>query len=330
MYTRILAIFTITVSLSSPMVGAQSRALTQVIPPQEILSIGSEEKVTKYALSQIKQTIAWAWARDTNDQFAGTWGGVVYRAPTNKYDLDQRIAGVLFTNCMLVLITNSYPFLDLDKNVQFLFQSVRMDGIIDCTLFENGFIQVKLDKSGTNYTVPDFSWFSMKINSKMTFYLPGLRWARLEAGYPGDTNAFRVNDRRLDASTDPIASDGGLVLPTAVIMDSSTGGKYWMTLSLLVNSKFMMIDGNGMLLAEPLTSLSMEKSGSNFNLTLRGGPSGRGYLIERSTDMKKWINDGLIKHMSPVDGDFPLTFSFPVTTNGNCFFRSAPRATIPY
>ncbi len=157
MYTRILAIFTITVSLSSPMVGAQSRALTQVIPPQEILSIGSEEKVTKYALSQIKQTIAWAWARDTNDQFAGTWGGVVYRAPTNKYDLDQRIAGVLFTNCMLVLITNSYPFLDLDKNVQFLFQSVRMDGIIDCTLFENGFIQVKLDKSGTNYTVPDFS-----------------------------------------------------------------------------------------------------------------------------------------------------------------------------
>ena len=331
MYTRIWAIFTITVSLSSPHSNllAQPRVTTQVVPPQEILPIGSEEKVTKYALSQIKQTIAWAWARDTNDQFAGSWGGVVYGAPTNKYDLDQQIAGVLFTNCMLVLITNSYPFLDLDKNVQFFFESVRMDGIIECTLFECGFIQVKLDKSGTNYTVPDFTWFSMKINSDMTFYVPGLRWARLEYGITDGAYAPIVGDRRLDASTDPIASDGGLVLPTAVIMDSSTGGNYWMTLSLLTD-KFRMIDGNGLLLTEPPTTLSMQRTGDTINITQSGGPSGRGYIIQKSTDMKNWSSDGLTKYVSPAARDFPLTFSYPVTTNGNCFFRSVTRNTVPY
>ena len=331
MYTRILAIFTITVSLSSPHSNllAQPRVTTQVVPPQEILPIGSEEKVTKYALSQITHVDAFIWVTDTNGKFADYVPNVYYGTPASKFELDNTIIGAWITNRLSEFSTNQSQTFDRNGNIQLYFDATRFAWLARCTLYQSGYITTKLIKSGTNYTVPDFSWFSMKINSDMTFYVPGLRWARLEYGITEGAYAPIVRDRRLDASTDPIDSDGGLVLKTAVIMDSSTGGKYWMTLSLLTD-KFRMIDGNGLLLTEPPTTLSMQKDGDTINITQSGGPSGRGYIIQKSTDMKNWSSDGLTKYVSPAARDFPLTFSYPVTTNGNCFFRSVTRNTVPY
>ena len=125
---------------------------------------------------------------------------------------------------------------------------------------------------------------------------------------------------------DPIDSDGFLDLPTGYMTNSaSANGTYWMKISAFANGGFYIWNGDGTQVPETPFKLGFSRNNSNVTVTVNGGDSGRGFVLQSSPDLMAWTNCGPVTFISPTNalpGALPSQFIYP-TTNRSLFFRTA-------
>ena len=328
MFLKTLAALVVAITALLPFT-EKAQTQNSIQPPTKILPIGTEQEVINYAITHITHIFAYVWVKNVGGSNTFYVSDTYYGAPTNKYNLDQEIIGGWLTNQLQKFADDANPLLDRDGDIQLYFEAQRDNGTEYCIFFNTPwYVYLKLARNGTNYSVPDLTWLSMSTNKVMTFFLPGLRWARSVIGYSGSSTPFEVDDRRINVTSDPMNSEGALTLPTEVIMHSSSSGSYWLSLDLL-DSSFKMVDGNGFLLNEPLAKLFIKRSGNATSVGLYGGPSGRGYFIQQSTDLKTWSNCSAAQFVSATNESLPLQYLIG-TTNNKAFYRSITTNAVPY
>ena len=160
----------------------------------------------------------------------------------------------------------------------------------------------------------------------MQFYVPNLQWARVEIGYKGDSYPFEVDDEFYDPGSDPIGSNGFLYLSPDDITNSATsGGIYWMKITLLDSNTFQIFNGDGNPVPETPMVPALNQSGTNATVTVNGGDSGRGFVLQSSADLTAWTNCSPVIFISPTNdlpNAVPSQFVYP-STNRSLFFRTA-------
>jgi hypothetical protein len=177
-----------------------------------------------------------------------------------------------------------------------------------------------LGNSNGSYTLPDLSSFSTQINPNIPLYLPGLQWARYEIYYAGYDYPLEVDDGLLDPATDPIDSDGFLDLPTGYMSSSSsTNGEFWVKTSAFTQDGFGVWNGDGKPVKTPMI-MDIATNNSGMLVTVNGGSSGLGYVIQWSPDLAHWTNS-IPLFFSPVPESLPPQFGFP-NNSAKMFFRT--------
>jgi hypothetical protein len=161
-----------------------------------------------------------------------------------------------------------------------------------------------VEQNGT-WVLPDLSGIVPVLPQQMTFYVPGLEWARIEVY--NSTNMitpFLVVDSRNPSSS---SGTNGIDLPSQSItiatayLASGTNGPYQLKVSFLTSgSGFQIVDGNGLEIAETPLVLAVTKSNGSVNLSVTGGDVGRNFEIEKSPDLQTWT---------------PITGAYTVGTN---------------
>ncbi|MDE1946767.1 MAG: hypothetical protein KGI23_02740, partial [Patescibacteria group bacterium] len=238
------------------------------------LSLGTVQKVTDYAVSKANAVSLGMWAYDTNGQkilyYSGGWQTGQEGYFTNKLAMDRFVAGQMafvFQN----FLTNTAPILNPDKGkgmTAYVYWNTIVNGFGEGLWYlfytpSNILIKPVLVKGV--YTVPDMSGFSTALGGKISFYIPNLKWARLEVSNRGNQTPFEIIDSRNDdpnnQMTSLIDSQGFLELPTDIITNSSSlNGAYTLKLSVFADT-FRSFDGDGNALPETPLRLSMEKTG---------------------------------------------------------------------
>ena len=301
------------------------------------LPFGSMEKVEGYAVSNVNRIIIFSWYyNNTSNNWQGfaTSGWYAPSPLTNKSQMDTIIANKvasIFTN----LLANTNQSIKKDKGIAIY---------IDCRMAANGelalasfntpaYVFIPPTNISGVYSVPDLSWFSTKISDKIPIYVPGLRWARLEVGNKGDSKPFEVDDNRIKGSTNVIASDGFMYLPTWAITNSSkTNGDYWLKLSLL-SKDFQNFDGDGRLIPETPLRTKIGVGNGSVIVTVSGGDSGRGYCLQNSPDQRSWSSYGSNNFVSPLTHLLPQgdtrSFVYETANNATMFFRTATTNAVP-
>ena len=140
------------------------------------------------------------------------------------------------------------------------------------------------------YTVPDLSGINISLLYLLSYYVPGLQWARIETYYATNmVTPFDVADSRYPyVSTNSISvSNEALTMATSVITSGNTG-PYRMKLTMLMGNGFQVVDGNGLEVAETPLVLAITKLNGNVNLSVTGGDAGRVFEIEKSPDVQTW------------------------------------------
>ena len=100
-----------------------------------------------------------------------------------------------------------------------------------------------------------------------------------------------------------------------------------MTLSLLTD-QFKMVNGDGLLLNEPFTTVSMRKNAGTVSFALQNGPSGRGYIMQQSAELNHWTNCSLANFVAASNNTAPLFFT--CTSSGDkSFYRAMATNAIP-
>ena len=145
-----------------------------------------------------------------------------------------------------------------------------------------------------------------------------------EIGLAGNPNPFEVDDKLLNSSTDPIDSDGFLDLPTGTMTNSSSAnGAYWMKISALAKGGFYIWNGDGARIPETPFRLELSGDNTNVTVTINGGDSGRGFVLQSSGDLTAWTNCSPVTFV-PTNAPpnlVPAVFVYPFT-NRSLFFRT--------
>ncbi len=178
--------------------------------------------------------------------------------------------------------------------------------------------------------MPNLSSFSTTLDGYISFYVPNLQWARLEIGYNGDSDPFEVDDELYDSETDPIDDEGFLEINTDYITNSaSVGGTYWMKITTF-NGTFQIFNGDGNQIPETPMKLGMSNDGTYATVTVNGGDSGRGYMLQWSSDLKNWTNSVPYFFLPlPENEATPPQFYRPLSQASKLFFRTATTNAAP-
>ena len=335
-------IFRLTAALAAALIAllAPKDAQGQIVTPPPVITtvdfpaIGTPEKIEAFAVHTVDLIMVWTWAYTTNGDQIGfmtptwngskTWQSYVYGPLTNKTQMDDLCrAGMNYA--LVGLMTNTFPNIDKSQGLTIDVECLAYSGANTLDTFYANYDRVYLVKTNGSYAIPDLSGYTVQLNSTIPLYLPGLQWARYEVGYVGDDYSFEVDDVRYDPTTDPIDSQGLLELPTSYMSDSSsTNGNLWITISAFTENGFSRWDGDGTLIPQTPMLLSIKKVVSHEAVTVKGGDSGLGYVIQQSSDLKKWTNCSPVTFFSPTN-NFPnappATFNYPAT-NSPLFFRT--------
>ena len=301
------------------------------------LPLGTMEKVEQYAVSNVYIIIIWTWYYNNTNNIYKPFvnsGWYAQSSLTNKLQMDTIIAKELASILNTLLISTNQS-INKDKGLEvYVDCSVGANGNLSSASFNTpAYVFIVPTKTNGMYSIPDLSWFKTQICPTVPFYIPKLKWARLEIGHTGSPDSFDVRDERIDPLMDILHSDGFMYLPTAIISNSSkTNGLYWLKLSTLSDS-FQSFDGDGTLLPEIPFGTKTGMSGSSIIVNVSGGDSGRGYFLQQSSNLKNWTKCGDVQFVSQFLHLFPQgdirTFVFP-TTNSLMFFRTATTNTVPY
>jgi hypothetical protein len=292
-------------------------------------AIGTYSNVLAYAVSQVSRTFIFIWAYDTNGAQVAFGSIVVYGSTdpyTSKFQIDQEVIAPQLTNALIHLETNSNPNIDKDKGlVIYVGCAGILGGNPSLDFFYAPYISIKLVKDGNKYSIPDLSWFSTEVNSIVPVYISNLQWTRIEVGYRGDTVPFEVDDELYDPTTDPIDYEGDLDLPTSYVTNSSSAsGDFWVK-TIIFNGKYFVFNGDGNQIPETPMVLALNQNGTNATVTVNGGDSGRGFVLQSSPDLSAWTNCSPVTFISPTNdlpGALPSQFVYPAN-NRLLFFRLA-------
>jgi hypothetical protein len=321
----LIAIVVLVVLLAScEEVQAQTKTAEFTFPP-----IGTVQKVTDYVVKATTVVLIYSWAYKTNGQeayYGGTAGYIGTNIMISKAQLDQQFVVSGLSNVVLYnFCTNADPTWDKSRGVVIY---VGCDitkpyiGISQDALWYSGTIQLIKNSDGS-YSVPNLSSFSTQLGDPMPIYVPNLQWARVEVGYKGDPYPFEVDDNLYDPGSSPLSSDGFVYLDTSYITNSSSSnGAFWMKISLFDGTNFQIFDGDGNQIPETPMVLGMMKNGTNAVVTVNGGNSGRGYVLQWSSDLKNWTNS-VPYFISPQTNAPAPQFLRPFSSTNKMFFRTA-------
>jgi hypothetical protein len=300
--------------------------------------------VTAYAAQNINVASISARVYETNGQLADygstTWAKGNNDVITSKIQLDQQIIVPALGNIVLYNVcTNSNPIWDKSKGVvtTVLCTINEPSGYASqALLWYVGTIQLVKNGDGT-YSVPDLSWFSTLVNDPMPFYVPSLKWARFEVGSNGFSSPFEVDDNLYRAGSSPLSSDTFMYLSIKYITNSSSaGGSLWIKTSLVdaitliprtsvTSNLFQIFNGDGNPVSETPMVLALNQHGTNATVTVNGGDSGRGFVLQSSAALSAWTNCSPVTFISPTNdlpNAQPSQFVYP-STNRSLFFRTA-------
>jgi len=316
---------------------AKGQAVSNPPPKTNILQIGTYSNVLNYAVAHVNVISlgVFVWNTD-NASWKAYYGQVWYASATNyvtsKVQMDQQIIATQITNVISQIITNTNPTIDKSKGV--LIYAACNFNTNSTTSYENldAYEVIPLPKNPDgSYGMPDLSSFSTTLADYISFYVPSLQWARLEIGFKGDLNPFEVDDGLYDPVSNPIDSEGFIEMPTSYITDSSSNsGDFWMKITLFSTNGFQIANGDGIQIPETPMILGMSKDSTNAYVTVNGGDSGRGFMLEWSNDLKNWTN-GPINFFSPLPESeaIPPKFYWPLSSANAMFFRTAVTNTVP-
>ena len=329
-------------SSSTSSVATQNVSQPLIIGPPpptvtNILQIGTYSNVLNYAVAHVNVIVLDVFVWNTNNAswkayYVQVWYASATNYVTSKTQMDQQIIATQITNVVSQIITNTNPTIDKSKGV--LIYTTCNYNTNSSTSYENldAYEVIPLPKNTDgSYGMPNLSSFSTTLADYISFYVPNLQWARLEIGYKGDTDPFEVDDELYDPGTDPIDSAGFLEMQTSYITDSSlTNGDFWMKITLLSSSTFLLANGDGNKIPETPMVLGMSKDSSYAYITVNGGDSGKGFILQWSSDLKNWTN-GPINFFSPLPEAevLPPQFYWPLSPN-NMFFRTTATNAVPY
>jgi hypothetical protein len=309
------------------MMRAEAQTHVFTFPP-----IGTLTNVENYAAKATTVVLIFSWAYKTNGQEAN-YGTTSWAKGTNivtsKTQFDQQIIVPGLSNIMLYnFCTNTDPTWDKSKGVvvEVVCDIVTPnDDISQPSLWYYDTIQLvnNLDRS---WSVPDLSGVSTQLEDRMPFYVPNANWARMEVGYKGDLDPFEVDDNLYDPGSSPLSSDGFVYLDTGYITNSSSSsGDFWMKITLFDGNTFQIFNGDGNQIPETPMVLAMNQNGRNATVTVNGGDSGRGFVLQSSANLTAWTNCSPVTFISPTNDlphALPSRFVYP-STNRSLFFRTA-------
>jgi hypothetical protein len=332
MFRRSLAVFLTAVAIAAQADGPISNG---VVPPEDTpFPIGTTDKVMKYAVEKVNAIVVFAWVVDTNCQvipYSSSGWDAGNNILTNKLQMDQTIVVPQLRSILTEILADTDPKID---------KSYGLIAFVDCfmetsdestdSIFDTpSYVYIKPAVSNSTYVVPDLSWFSTTIARAIPFSITNLDWARVEISFPGSQYPFEIQDRRLDAVTDPISSDGFLYLPTDVITSSSTnGGAYRLKISTF-SGTFQSYDGDGHLLPETPMRVTIGTNGVNVVIKVIGGDSGRGYYLQELDSLNNETNSGSVNFVSPLLPNLGKSF-VRQATNSMMFFRTVTTDMSPY
>jgi hypothetical protein len=307
-----------------------------VFPP-----IGTLQKISDYTVSSLSCVMIFALVYETNGQETSYGGTIWYKGSTvitNKAQLDQQYILPGLSNVVIYnFCTNSNPIYDKSKGIIVYIgcEILTPSGLSSQDMLYYGPIKIYLVKNTDgSYSVPNLSGFATLINDSIPFYVPNLQWARLEVGNKGTSTPFAIYDNNYASGSSPISSDGFLYLSTAFITNSSSStGNLWVKTSLIdvirlipggSSNLFQIFNGDGNIVPEnPLQLVLSEGSNSAFCLTVNGGDSGHGFVLQSSTNLARnaWNNCSSVAFVSSTN-EVP-SFITILTTNICSFFRLA-------
>ena len=302
-------------------------------------AIGTPEKLEAFAVKTVNRIFTFAWAYKTNGQLVGfatsTWYGSFGQSPyiygpfTNKTQLDQQCVSNIDI-FLSMLITNTDPSIDKSQGLTIYVPCKAYSGLPSLNTFYSYYTRYHLAESNGTYSLPNLSGFSTQLNSDIPLYIPDLQWARYEIGFIGDDYPSIVDDN-LYEPPGPIDSEGFLDLPTGYMSDSSsTNGDLWIKVSAFAKGGFYIWDGDGTQVTETPFKLQMNLNNTNVTVRVSGGDSGRGFMLQSSTDLAAWTNCSPTKFV-PTNAQpnlVPTLFAYPFT-NGSVFFRTATTNVSP-
>jgi len=328
------------------------RAEAQITPPSTnyiFPAIGTLQKVTDYAARATTYVGIFAWAYKTNGQEAD-YGSMTRYIGTNimtsKTQLDQQFIVPALSNIAIYnFCTNANPVWDKSKGVIIYIGCIISDPNFDLSqdaLWYSDTIQLVKNSDGS-WSVPNLSNFSTQLGDPMPFYIPSLQWARVEIGSNGCSFPFEIDDNQYKPGSSLLSSDGFLYLPTGYITNSSSsGGGLWMKISLVdaisliprtsgTSNLFQIFNGDGNIVPETPMVLALNQSGTNATVTVNGGDSGRGFVLQSSAALTAWTNCSPVTFISPTNDSpnaLPAKFVYP-STNRSLFFRTATTNSPP-
>ena len=312
-----------------------------ITPPTYVFptnSIGTVQKVGDTEARSVNDIGVYIWKYDTNG-VESFYTGITYESnttPTNKYQLDKLIIVPDLVSLLHGICTNKNPNIDKSRGVfvEVTCDTIQAVGSSEPSLYSYNTFQFIKNTDGS-YSVPDLSGYSTELNSVVPFYISNLKWARVEVGDNGDSYPFEVDDVLYDPGSNPVGSDGFLYLNTSYITDSSSSnGDFWMKITLYasgVTNVFQIYNGDGNSVPETPMKLGMSKDSSYAYVTVSGGDSGKGFVLQWSSDLKNWTN-GPVNFFSPLPEDeaFPPQFYWPLSLTNKMFFRTATTNAVPY
>jgi len=294
-------------------------------------AIGITQKVTDYGVKNVNIAYIFAWVYGTNGTLYPYGSTVWYASNTNpllnKIQLDSVFTRGLSNEVLYSVCTNKNPLYDKSKGVVvYVSADIGAGGQESQDVFYNYSTIQLIHNPDNSYSVPDLSSFSTVLNDFIPFYVPNLQWARVEIGNKGDSSVFEVDDVLYDPQSNLVGSDGFLYLSTDYITDSSsTNGDFWMKISTFDSKVFQICNGDGNAISETPMVLAMNQNGTNATVTVNGGDSGWGFVLQSSADLKAWTNCSPVTFISPTNdlpNAVPSQFIYP-STNRSLFFRTA-------
>jgi hypothetical protein len=229
----------------------------------------------------------------------------------------DRIIATELTNIMNSVITNTNPNINKDKGIYvYAGCDIQAGGL---TSYDNLYyyqIIPPVKNSNGTYSVPDLSSFSTTLDDSISFYVSNLQWNFVP---------FEADDVRLNSATNPIDNEGFLEISASYITNSaSSGGAFWLKLTVF-DGAFQIFNGDGNQIPETPMVLALNQHGTNATVTVNGGDSGRGFVLQSSAALTAWTNCSPVTFISPTNdllGAQPSQFVYPVT-NRSLFFRTA-------
>jgi hypothetical protein len=170
-------------------------------------------------------------------------------------------------------------------------------GCLTFAVSQNPSPSFSLIHSNGTWILPDLTGITMPLAQQFAFYVPGLEWARIEVySNVNLVTPFLVVDSRVSSSpweTNYIdIPDQAITIFTPYLASGNTG-PYRLKVSMLTDTGFLIVDGNGVKVAEtPFSIQNFSVQNGVASLNVAGGDTGTVFVVQHSPDLINWVTVG--------------------------------------